>query len=270
MADSFASLRDFSVSEHTSFVATVDGLAADQWTAESACPGWRVADLVAHVTGGVAGIAELIERGLADSDGPPPWFDSAKSIPENMRPRHARLAAMSSSELRAELHRAVDAYAAVLAPLDDAAAAKVCWFYRGPTPVTGLVGIRTGDTLVHRADIRRAVGLGDWFSDAGARYMGGSTLARLGMFYKPERAGGAAGTVRLELSGEPKDVTFGASGIEVGEAPAHTAMLRTDHGTLILLVWHRMPLAEAESAGLAAVRGDRKLVETLLHAVVTP
>ena len=236
MADNFARLRAFARTEHDAFIDDLAGLSEQQWSAPTACPGWSVTDLAAHVANGLTNIAELVTNGLAGRDRPPAKLAGTDMIGV-FRAEHARTAALGRVGMLAALRERAAAFYALIEPLTEEQAATICWFYRGPMPVSALVGIRAGDTVIHRADVRRAVGLGDWFSDHASSFVGASTMNRLGMFYRPEKLAGGGGVLRVEGVDGGRDIAFNTSGVQVAPSTGgHGATLRTDPGTATLLM----------------------------------
>mgnify|MGYP002008604810 CR=1 FL=1 len=50
----------------------LSGLSAQDWSGQSACEGWVIGEVVAHLTGGAESWAESINRGITGDDAPPP------------------------------------------------------------------------------------------------------------------------------------------------------------------------------------------------------
>ena len=49
----------------------LSGLSAPDWSRQSACEGWVIGDVVAHLTGGAESWANSINRAVTEMAGPP-------------------------------------------------------------------------------------------------------------------------------------------------------------------------------------------------------
>jgi uncharacterized protein (TIGR03083 family) len=87
------------------FQALIQGLTAAEWAARSRCTGWTVADVAAHVVGGMADVAAFRLEGLGTPE------VTARQVAE----RHGR----SPGELADELGSAIKATAELLAAFPE-------------------------------------------------------------------------------------------------------------------------------------------------------
>lgn len=149
MTDSALSIWDAATGNFSSFVAGID-----DWSLASPCPGWSVADLVAHTID--------LESMLAADPRPehsPDWAslahidsDFGRLTEIGVDYRRGR----SREELLTEL---TEAHARAVARIESLPAdASIPWL-RGDTPIPRLLGMRTFDVWVHEQDARVATGM---------------------------------------------------------------------------------------------------------------
>jgi uncharacterized protein (TIGR03083 family) len=143
--------------EHTwaSVIAVCEPLDAAEWAAPTACPGWSVKDIVAHLAG--------IERTLQGQPQPAhelpdyPWIrndigrlmEVAIDVRRPWPPDRvlAEFRAVTRERLEALRATELDPVAEVMGPLGT------------PAPLTRMLTIRTFDSWTHEQDIREALGL---------------------------------------------------------------------------------------------------------------
>lgn len=240
------------------------------WRRTTDCPGWSVADQVAHLV--------ALERQLAGDAPPPPLA----AYPEHVRGQHARamengVAARrgrSGAQLTDELRETLDRRFAGLRaePLDPSA------------PAVGVAGqqmtleqllkMRVFDCWAHEQDIRRATGRPGNLDGPAAEVVRDQILGALPFLFA-KRVGATAGqSVRVEVEGElaaTVTVGIGADGraalrpAEATEPP--TATVRMGWETLARLACGRVGADEAE----VEVTGDVTLARRVLaNLTLTP
>jgi uncharacterized protein (TIGR03083 family) len=134
--------------------AVLGGLTDDQWRLPTSCPGWTVADQVAHLIGTESSLAGRPTPPLAGEPGPHVRndigrFNEAWIVEFRRRSPAEVLAAWReiTALRRSQLEAASD---------DDFAADS--WTPVGPGTYGRFMEIRVFDTWVHEQDIREAVG----------------------------------------------------------------------------------------------------------------
>jgi uncharacterized protein (TIGR03083 family) len=130
--------------DHAAFSALVRSLNEHEWRAPSRCDGWTVADVAAHVTGGITDVVTGKLEGLGTPEVTQREVDERKG--------------RSPAEIADELDASLKLGAGMLASFDDAA-------WNGPVPVAGLPGtLGDGvealwyDAYLHADDIRASIG----------------------------------------------------------------------------------------------------------------
>lgn len=99
------------VANHLDLPATFEGLTADQWQLPSACAGWRVQDVLAHVT---SNFAEMVEPSPPPAE-PPPAMTAEQAMEALVAPRKPWTAAA----LLEEYARTRDGAFAALGAMQD-------------------------------------------------------------------------------------------------------------------------------------------------------
>ena len=261
-------------SEAETLLGQLLALGPDDWSRPTACEGWDVLDVLVHLNLGSAFHVVMVRNTLAGQIRPA-WEDW--DLPEGANPSewfrqlhrdsHANGPDVNLTAFREQLGR----YVGLLDQATDADLDRPGWFYVGEAPLRIIIAARMFDLILHGADIRRPLGLQPTFSPEGRLFAGTYVSRSLSMFWKPELAGGASGTIRQEVDGDTVHVRLTPEGWQFSppDGPSDAA-ITADGGTWALLTWRKLPLTEAETAGLATVTGDRSMVERYLGAMNTP
>ncbi|MFN8523962.1 MAG: maleylpyruvate isomerase family mycothiol-dependent enzyme [Chloroflexota bacterium] len=282
MDQAIESLVNLLRNEREALVRDIAGLSHAQLERATPCAGWDVHDVVAHLAMGADIHEKMIANSLAGRLEPPFPMPDGQSDPriaevrEAMAARrealHAAVRARGAATNLAEFNARCEAIERTLAGLVSADLGRDAWFWGMTVPLQMLFGVRASETIMHGSDVRRAVGITPWFSDAGATHMAGSTTPWLGNFFQPALAGDLAGSMLLRLPGSSHTLTVSSAGLAIGpDVPvAVAATLHTSEDIWSLLAWKRLSLAEAEADHGARVDGDRAMVQRLLDALVAP
>jgi uncharacterized protein (TIGR03083 family) len=131
------------------------GLSDDEWQRATGCPGWTVADVVAHVAG--------VETSLLGR--PEPVHELPAELP-HVRSEFGRFVEVavdvrrgrSRADVLAELAEVTAARLAELRTWPDDPQRRVPSPFRRDIPARTLLRLRTFDCYAHEHDIRRAVG----------------------------------------------------------------------------------------------------------------
>lgn len=246
----------------------------DDWSRPTACEGWDVLDVLVHLSRGTEFHVKLAENTLA-GEMKPPWGNADRASTGDPAEHYLMLHRrdynngpdVNLTAFRDQLGR----YLALLDRVTDADLDRLGWFFVGEAPLRFIIAARIFDQIVHATDIRRPLGIQPLFSPEGQIFAGKFASRSLAIFWKPELAEGATGTIRQEVGGDTVHVRLTPDGLEFAAPDGPTdAAIATDGGTWSLLTWRKLPVREAEATGAATVSGDRSLVERYLGAVRTP
>lgn len=246
----------------------LDELDTDDFAAPTDCPGWTVADVVAHVIG-----TELMLSGV---DAPEVEVPEAPHLRNDIaRMNETWIIArrdLAPEALVAEFHDVIRTRSEALDVLTQEEVDTESWTPAGHSTLGRFLQIRVFDTWIHEQDIRLAIGqAGHETGNAVERSL--SEVA-LGIGYVVgKRAGLTDGeSCRIELPGpQPAryDVLVADGRASVVDAlPGDpTTTLTTDSSLFVRLVAGRRDPIGALEAGLVTVGGDVVLGERVVAAL---
>ena len=240
----------------------------EDFAAPTACPGWDVAAVVAHVAG--------TEHMMAGD--PPPQVE-VPDLP-HLRNDIARAneawvlerRGWSGGELLADLRSVVATRTDQLSSLTQEQVDADSWTPAGPATLARFLQIRTFDTWIHELDIRDAVGRSGHESGPAVRRTLAEVANGIG-FVVGKRAQAPEGAwVRLELPGpEPAafDVVVQGRARVLTETPAGEpdVVLVTDSSNLVRCIAGRVDPLALLQAGDITLRGDTGLGERVVMAL---
>lgn len=250
-------------------LSAVADLPHEMWSTATGCPGWDVADQVAHVIS--------VERSMlgdpADDVELPGDLDHVRSdvgraVEVGVHARRGR----SPLELLDEARVTFDRRLAELTTLDPAVLGA---------PMDGPGGMRLRgsqllrnrilDLTIHEQDVRRAVGRPGDLAGPHVR-LTVETILRSWAFQLPQRVEGDPGPVGIEVADiDTVTIDLGTGDIhreDGGEGPEPDATLRLDAGALIAVAGGR---SDAPGLDDLEVEGDRDLAARVLAvATITP
>jgi uncharacterized protein (TIGR03083 family) len=134
-------------------------LSADARRQPSACAGWEVRDVVAHLTGVAEAFTNLISRRVAGDASPPPGYPSTPATtPAAVADRIAQRTQAQRERLGDQLLTAFRARHEALTRLLTGLGAddweKPCYHIAGPFPVRTFLDLRIVEQAIHGWDIR--------------------------------------------------------------------------------------------------------------------
>ena len=244
----------------------LSGLNAQDWSRQSACEGWVIGDVVAHLTGGAESWASSINRALTGDAGPPPGQGfltegdrGSEVIGETARASYQQL----GTQLLEKFTAGYDHLAQVLATLDVEDWKRSCCHRRGSMPVGDYVEVRVQELVVHSWDIRSGVDQAAELGEESLALMVGRVPRWVSNAFRPGLDLPTPIRYRFDVQnpvpvkedllvqgdsfqaeptgGEPADVTF-----------------RCNTGSYILLIYGRLDVEGAIAAGQLTVDGSRE------------
>lgn len=130
---------------YSQFEALCAGLSDAEWTTQSLCPEWNVADVVKHVTSIEAVMAGWLPE---DTTTPPPFEKAAEFL----------AGTEDTAVLVDKVHAVYDRRRSDLAALTDADLQRPSWMPVGPGTYGRFLEIRVFDFWVHERDITTPLG----------------------------------------------------------------------------------------------------------------
>ena len=263
-------------SESETFQEYLKALPEEAWGRQSACDEWKVADVVAHLVGNSEFYAGTVARGLQGESSSPEGRPEAGTGHPSLS---AAALAKSSIAARERLgDRLLSTYIEkdnhliqLLTGLSPEDQVKPCYHPGSIVPAANFVDLRFKEVVLHQWDIQSAIEEKAALSPAG--------LASMVILIKESFASGSlrwafwAGPpldhpvrYRFEVKSPVPvtvDIVVEGDKFRYEEAPQGTAdvTFRCHTHIFALLMYGRMPAAEAMAAGHLAVDGDSKLAE---------
>jgi uncharacterized protein (TIGR03083 family) len=259
--------------ELTAIADLCEPLDAEQWTAQTPCPGWTVADIVAHLID--------VEQFLGGHDRPihePDWAalphatgNVGRLTEIGVDVRRGR----PQPDLIAELRAVIPMRRAQLDETEPGA--QVTGPFGKAMPIEQLVRMRTFDAWVHEEDIRSAIGVdGGWNSDAA----GIAFLQIVGAlpFVWARGAGAPVGStlcvtvVGPDLHHEVSiAIDDSGKGVRIPSRPDADVQLDIMWAALMQLACGRLAPGDPSLAARLELRGDPALGQALLRGMtITP
>ena len=263
-----AQLRDF-----------MAGLETAAWSRPSACAGWTVGDVFAHVTQGARTWSESITKAMAGDASPPPG-----QSPLRPGERGSEVTAQRAIAYRQEIGEAAllkafaDGYqqlCQVLQGLQPTDWDKPCFHRRGVLPVRDYVGIRLQELTIHGWDIRSAFDAAATVSEAPLPVLMGIAQRWLANTFRAEPSLTAPVRYRFDVSGAVpirQDVIVSRDSFQITPVADSAAdvTLHCTTGNYLLFVYGRLSLDQAVHTGRLSIEGNRQqaaLFNTLFRGV---
>jgi uncharacterized protein (TIGR03083 family) len=255
------------------------GLNPEAWARPSACAGWTVGDVVAHLTQGARTWSEAITRARAGDFNPPPGQPP-------LRPGERGSAATAQRAIdfhqgmgeAALLQTFVSDYQRlhqVLLTLQPEDWHKPCFHRRGVLPIRDYVGLRLQELTVHGWDMRTAFDDTATLSERPLPVLVELAQRWLSNSFHPAPRLAAPVRYRFDVTGPVpmrQDVLVSQDSFQVVPVADIGAdvTFRCHTGDYILLVYGRLPLDRAVDSGRLEIEGDRAqalLFSTLFQGV---
>lgn len=204
------------------FVEVVATLRDDEWDLPTGCPGWTVADVVAHVVG----LEDVLTGGSEPEVDLPDDLPHVDNEISRYTERHVHVRrGRSPGELVEELSTVVSRRRNQLAGDLDVMAPS---FLGGQQPLVKSIGLRAFDIFAHEQDIRRAVGrTGHLDGPAAASYL--KRVLRGLAQSLPDRVVADEATLTLSVVGDQQDTLWLDLGLGevLVEPPTHPTVTMT-------------------------------------------
>jgi uncharacterized protein (TIGR03083 family) len=255
------------------------GLHPEEWSRPSACAGWTVGDVVAHLTQGARTWSETITRAKAGDFDPPPG-----QPPLRPGERGSAATAQRAIDFRQGMGEAalLQAFVSdyqrlhqVLLTLQPDDWDKSCFHRRGVLPVRDYVGLRLQELVIHGWDMRTAFNDAAALSESPLPVLVGLAQRWLSNTFHPVPHLAAPVRYRFDVSGPAplrQDVLVSQDSfhlVPVADSGADVTF-RCNTGDYILLVYGRLPLDRAVDTGRLEIAGNREqacLFPTLFQGV---
>ena len=242
-------------------------LSPEAWARPSACPGWTVGDVFAHLTQGAPTWSAAITRAMAGDATPPPG-----QPPLRPGERGSEATAQRAIAFRQEMGAAglLDAFAAGYQELHQLLLRvqaddwdKPCFHRRGVLPTRDYVDIRLQELALHGWDIRSAFDETATVSERPFPVLLHIARRWLSNTFRPDPHLPVPVRYRFDVSGpvpvqQDLLVSQDSFRIEPLSDSAADVTFRCNTGDYLLLVYGRLPLERAMDTGRLHLAGSRE------------
>ena len=254
--------------EVAAFKQRVADLSPDDWERPSACDGWSVADVVAHLSG--QAFALNVSRGLQGDYSPPA---GAAPVTEHNEDEFARNIFQRAFNTRAEfgdrlqevLFQRLDEAVDLFDTVEEGQWDNLCYWPPGPEPVHTMLDMRISELTMHAWDVCSCFDPDYRLSDGSVSVLMDTVNRAARRAFRPDPTIPAPQIYRFEI-GQPVEAvyeleianeeTFFRQG-EGGEQA--DAVFRCDGETFVMVMYGRLDPNEALVSGKMDWDGDERL-----------
>lgn len=248
--------------EHEQWTELLRSLDEPDWDRLSACEGWTIKHVVAHVVSGIEFYLQSLDNALAGSV-EPLWPASGGRAGREAEFR--RCLTYPNVRLIDEFDEAANLLAKKLMKVTEEDADLPAWHPSGIWTVDRMVGARLSDSSIHRWDIRTGLEPAPRFDDERLPFLVQYVCASATRYVDPAAGKGGNASWRFDLTAPvDRQVTIAVKEGQVGvsegagsEPPGTTCT--ADPNAFVLLMVGRLPLEGVEGAiasgGISNVRG---------------
>ena len=255
-------------------------LGPEQMAEQSACEGWTVADVVAHMVERGGPIPDQIERGLAGDLSPTPGISTAPPVSEDQfRVELDRSAVTLRQELGnrlleefARVNREFDRVMALVQPDDWD---KPCYHRLRPETVRAKVDIRIAELAMHEWDIHWAFDRNASLAEDSLPGLVSASGRAVRRAFRPDPSRTRPVRYRFALTGAATayaDVALTEEGaiFELGtsQEPVPDVVFRCSSATYAMVIFGRQKLGAAIEQGQVSAEGDEGLIKDFMDAFV--
>ena len=257
------------VSEALRLKEFLNNMAPEDWDADSACQGWIVEDVVAHLAGSGGNWAASVERALNGDAGPPP---GGSFLPPGERASHPygpeiRASRQQNRDQLLEMFAAGhDRLRQVLSGVKDDDWERPCFHRRGPYPMRQYVGVQLQELTLHGWDIRSGLDNSAELWDEPLAFMVGMVPRWLRTAFTPNQDMPTPVRYRFDISSPVEvreDILVTGADYQVGpsgDGPADV-VFRGGAGNYILLMFGRLQVDQALASGRLTAEGSVDLAK---------
>lgn len=253
-------------------------LSPEQLAQQSACEGWTVADVVAHMVERGAPIPDQIERGLAGDLSPTPGISTAPPASEDQFRVDLDQSAVAlrrelGESLLEEFSRVNRQFDRVMALVQPDDWDKLCYHRLRPETVRAKVDIRIAELAMHEWDIHWAFDEDASLSEDSLPGLVSASGRAVRRAFRPDPTRTGPVRYRFALNGPGAadvDVALAPEGasFEMGASAEPDVVFRCPSATYAMVIFGRWKLDDAIEQGLATLEGERRLVDEFIAAFV--
>lgn len=254
--------------EVAAFKERVAALSPEDWARPSACEGWSVADVVAHLCG--QAFALNVSRGLQGDSSPPP---GAAEVTDHNEDEFARNIFQRAFNTRAEfgdrlqevLFQRLDEVVALFDTVEAGQWDNLCYWPPGPEPVHTMLDMRISELTMHAWDVCSRFDPGYRLSDGSVRVLMDTVNRAARRAFRPDPTIPAPQVYRFVID-RPAEARYELviANEEIilrsGEGEERADVIFTCDGeTYVMVMYGRLSPDEALISGMMDWDGDERL-----------
>ena len=251
---------------------------ADDLARQSACEGWTVADVVAHLVERGGPIPDQIERGLAGDISPTPGISTAPPVSEDQFRLDLDRSAVAlrrelGDRLLEEFARQNREFDRVLSLVQSGDWEKLCYHRLRPETVRAKTDIRIAELAMHEWDIHWAFDKDAALAEDSLPGLVSASGRAVRRAFRPDPARTRPVRYRFALSGPaatPVDVVLAPEGtsFEIAASPQPDVVFNCSAATYAMVIFGRLKLDNAIEIGRVTTDSDAELVSAFIAAFV--
>ena len=244
----------------------LSGMKSESWSRDSACQGWKVGDVVAHLSIAAGTWAASLTRAAA-GDSEPPQGQSflgagvrGYDIIADAATAHFQ---EKGQQLLSEFTQGYDHLEQVMSSLRPEGWEKPCFHRRGKMPVHQFVALRVQELAVHGWDIRAGLDTSAVISEEALPQLVTMVPRWLRNAFRPGLDLPTPARFRFDVTGAERvsqDVVVKGQEFEIQAAGSGQAdaTFRCDTGSYILLIYGRIGVDQGVSSGRLSIDGPKE------------
>lgn len=258
--------------------AFLQTLEPDDLARQSACDGWTVADVVAHLVERGGPIPDQIERGLAGDISPTPGISTEPPVSEDQFRLDLDRSAVAlrhelGERLLEEFARQNREFDRVLSLVQPGDWEKLCYHRLRPETVRAKTDIRIAELAMHEWDIHWAFDRNAAVAEDSLPGLVSASGRAVRRAFRPDAERTRSVRYRFALSGPAAtnvDVVLAPEGasFEIAASPQPDVAFSCSAATYAMIIFGRLKLAPAIENGLVTTDGGGELVSEFIDAFV--
>ena len=254
--------------EAAAFKERIAALSPEDWERPSACDGWSVADVVAHLSG--QAFVLNVGRGLQGDYSPPPGAapvtdHNEDEFAQNIFQRAFNTRAEAGDQLQQILFQRLDEAVDLFDTVEDGQWDNLCYWPPGPESVRTMLDMRISELTMHAWDVCSRFDPDYHLSDGSVRVLMDTVNRAARRAFRPDTTIPAPQVYRFVID-EPVQAVYELVianeevTLQVGEGNVDADVIfRCDGETYVMVMYGRIAPDDAIMAGKLDWDGDERL-----------
>lgn len=242
-------------------------LSVEELRKASACEGWTVADVIAHLAGQpfVSRVSRGLQGDISPGEGAPAVADHDEDrFARNIYDRAKSTKEQHGSQLVEVLCQRLDETVEVFNKVGPGDWDKLCYWPPGPEPVRTMLDMRISELTMHIWDIRTVLDTEYHLSNDSVIVLIDTVDRAARRAFRPDPSLENPVRYRFAVSGPistARDIVVAAEGARVGPASSDVpdVTFRCDGETYVLVMYGRLKLESALEEGRLTFEGNAEL-----------